>query len=384
MIDKRIFPKTGELVSLLGFGCMRLPMANGIIDEPAVAALFDRSLALGVNYFDTAYPYHGGESEKVVGRQLIQRHARDRFFLATKLPSWLCNETADFTRLFEEQLARLQTDYIDFYLVHSIEETDWRRLEGLGINDFIAAEMAAGRIRHIGFSSHDKPENIIQIMDARKWDFVQMQINYLDWEHQQARIGYTGAVERGLPVIIMEPVRGGGLATLADVAADVLKKAAPDKSLASWAIRWCGSLPQALVVLSGMNQMQQLEDNVAQYSPLASITAGEQSAIDEALAAMAQLPIIQCTGCNYCAVCPQSIAIPDIFDAYNTLVQMNTTSGLVMSYLRFTPAEQHADQCTKCETCLSVCPQHIDIPGELERVHKRALEAAAEAGAARG
>lgn len=379
MIDKRIFSKTGEPVSLLGFGCMRLPLAGGRIDEKAVATLFDRALALGVNYFDTAYPYHGGESEKVVGRQLIRRHPRDRFFLATKLPAWLCSKTADFERLFEEQLARLQTTFIDFYLIHAIDKTDWQRLEGIGINDFIARELASGRIRHIGFSSHDKPENIIHIMDARSWDFVQLQINYLDWERQKARVSYEGAAERGLPVIVMEPVRGGGLATLADVAAQELKQLAPDKSLASWAIRWAGSLPQVLVVLSGMNQLVQLEDNVAQYEPLVPINDRERAAIDAVLAAMDRLPIIPCTACGYCAVCPQSIAIPDIFDAYNTLIQLNSKSGLLMNYLHFTPAEQRADQCTKCGTCLPACPQHIDIPGELERVHKQALQLAKEA-----
>ncbi len=379
MIDKRIFSKTGEPISLLGFGCMRLPTTGGRIDEPAVAALFDRALALGVNYFDTAYPYHGGESEKVVGRQLIRRHARASFRLATKLPAWLCKEAADFERLFEEQLARLQTTYIDFYLIHAIEAEDWRRLEGLGINDFIARELASGRIRHLGFSSHDKPEGITEILDAWSWDFVQLQINYLDWGRQRAQVAYEAAASRGLPVIVMEPVRGGGLATLAEPAARVLKQMAPGRSLASWAIRWCGSLPQVLTVLSGMNQMAQLEDNVAQFSPLVPVSAQEQAAIDTALAKMAQLPIIPCTACGYCSVCPQSIAIPDIFEAYNTLVQMNTTSGLTEGYLRFTPPEQRADRCTQCGTCLPACPQHIDIPGELERVHKRALQAAAEA-----
>ncbi len=378
MITKRIFPKTGEVTSLLGFGCMRLPEKNGRVDETAVAKLFDRALELGVNYFDTAYGYHDGKSEGVVGRQLIQRHPRDSYFVATKMPFWLCHKHEDFDRLFNEQLERLQTTYLDFYLIHSIDESEWQRLKKLGINDFIAREQAAGRIRRIGFSSHDQAERIVNIMNDRDWDFVQLQINYLDWKQQNAELAYQGAVDRGLQVIVMEPVRGGGLATLAEEAAAILKEAAPDKSLASWAIRWCGSLAQVQVVLSGMNELGQLEDNVAQYSPLEPITIEEQKVIDKALAAMADLPIIKCTGCDYCTVCPESIAISDIFSAYNSLIQLNDSRGLVTSYLKEMPAEQRADNCTKCETCVSYCPQHIDIPGELERVHKRALQIAAE------
>lgn len=374
MISKRVFPKTGEATSLLGFGCMRLPEVDGRVDEAAVAKLFDRALELGVNYFDTAYAYHNGQSESVVGRQLVQRHPRNSYFVATKMPYWLCQKTDDFDRLFSHQLERLQTTYLDYYLIHSIDESEWHRLKNLGINEFIAREQAAGRIRRIGFSSHDKPERIINIMDDRDWDFVQLQINYLDWKQQNAELAYNGAVERGLPVIVMEPVRGGGLATLATEAAAILKHAAPDKSLASWAIRWCGSLSQVQAVLSGMNELTQLEDNAAQFSPLEPITNAEQKTIDKALAAMADLPIINCTGCDYCTVCPESIAISDIFSAYNSLIQLNDPRGLTESYLKFTSPEHQADHCTKCETCLSYCPQHIDIPGELERVHKRALE----------
>lgn len=376
-MDQRVFQKTGEQISLLGMGCMRLPVRDGRIDEASATDLIDRALALGVNYFDTAYPYHSGESEGAVGRMLVARHPRDRFFLATKMPVWRCNEPEDFERHFEEQLSRLQTDHIDFYLMHSVDLESWPRLVSLGVNDFIVRELARGRIRHIGFSTHDTPEHVEQLMDARHWDFVQLQINYLDWTHQRARDSYAAAVRRNLPVIVMEPVRGGGLANPHESVVRLLSEAAPDRSLASWAIRWCGGLEQVLVVLSGMTRMEQLEDNAAQYSPLVPLDPAENVIIDWALRLMEALPVIPCTRCNYCDICPQKIWIPDIFEGYNSLILVNSTWGLTEGYFKQFPAENRADQCTRCGSCLAVCPQHIEIPDELSRVHQKALELAA-------
>jgi predicted aldo/keto reductase-like oxidoreductase len=331
-----------------------------------------------VNDFDTAYPYHNGESEGVVGRILVARYPREQFFLATKMPIWLCHVAGDFERLFEEQLTRLQTNYLDFYLLHAMDAAEWPRLVSLGVEDFITRELKRGRIRHIGFSSHDTPENIERIMDLRHWDFVQLQINYLDWTHLRAYFSYDAAVERGLPVIIMEPVRGGGLANPHESVRNLLTQTTPGKSLASWALRWCGDLSQAMVILSGMTNLQQLEDNAQQFSPLIPLSPAEQTVVKTALLMMEALPIIPCTICRYCEVCPQEITIPEIFEAYNSLLLVNSTWGLTDGYLKHTPQKNRADQCTHCGTCLAHCPQHIAIPDELERVHRRALALTAE------
>ena len=300
-MEKRKMEKLRIETSLLGFGCMRFPKrADGEIDEEQAQKMLDRALEAGVNYIDTAYSYHDGKSEPFVGRAL-KKHDRSSYYLATKLPVWLVNSVEDAERIFAEQLERLQTDYIDFYLLHAMNKGMWDKMLKLGVVDFCQRLKDEGKIRYLGFSFHDSYEVFEEMIGARDWDFCQIQLNYMDAEEQAGMKGYLLTEQKQIPLVIMEPVKGGSLAKFSDDITDRLRAADPDASTASFALRWVGSLPNVKVILSGMSDMEQLEDNLKTFAQFRPLTDVERGTIDEVVSVLRGR--VQ-NGCTAGTVCP--------------------------------------------------------------------------------
>lgn len=272
-MEYRTHTKTDAVVSLLGLGCMRLPLLAGsetAIDVAAAEAEIDAAYKGGITYFDTAWPYHAGQSETVIGAAL-KKYPRESFYLADKMPAWALETGADCEKIFSAQLEKCQVDYFDFYLLHAVQDANWDKYESLRVYDFLRQKKAEGKLRRLGFSFHGSVENLKKVLAAHEWDFVQIQLNYLDWELQNAAEQYRLITEAGLQCVIMEPVRGGALADLCPEANSLLQAAAPGRSVASWAIRYAASLPGVLCVLSGMSDQRQLEDNLSTMSPFAPV-----------------------------------------------------------------------------------------------------------------
>ena len=374
--------KNGYERSLLGFGCMRLPIVGGDaakIDREPALAMIDYAWKHGVNYFDTAYPYHGGNSELVVG-EALQRYPRGSFFLADKMPTWLLQNLEDGKRIFGEQLQKCRVGYFDYYLCHSVggsvEEFE-RRYEKTGVLDYLVQEKERGRIRRLGFSFHGTPEVLEKLVRKRSWDFVQMQLNYLDWDMQNAKRQYAILTGLGIPVTVMEPVRGGALCRLSPEAAALLKKERPEKSLASWAIRFAASLPNVVTVLSGMSAMDQVVDNVATLTDFEPVSDREKEILGLAVRAYLRAGTIPCTGCRYCAGCPQGVDIPRVFAVYNRCAAENglplsmdgsaNAEGFRREYEKI-PEGARPDRCRDCGRCEKLCPQKIEIPKRLREI----------------
>lgn len=360
-MEYRRYKNGAEELSLLGFGAMRLP-ATGEggenIDYEAAKQLVDAARAGGVNYFDTAYNYHGGASEAFLGKALAE-YDRASYYLATKMPTFFLEKAEDAPRFFEEQLQRLQTDYIDFYLIHALDEGKFETVKKLGTYDYLAEQQRKGRIRHLGFSFHDRPEILEEICQTYEWDFCQIQLNYFDWEAYKSREQYEILEKRGLPCIVMEPVRGGALADLGEESNKMLKWADPDASVASWAMRYAASLPNVLTVLSGMSTLGQVEDNLATFSPFRPLDEDDRRVLDVALDAFRSRLSIACTGCHYCVPCPEGVTIPKLFSDYNTIATDEDMGPFAFKY-RLSGAT--GDRCTDCGRCVPLCPQHINIP----------------------
>lgn len=375
----RDFGRLDWKVSALGFGCMRLPIINGEaanIDEPEATRMLHYAMDCGVNYIDTAYPYHGGNSERVVGRALKGGY-RDRVRLATKLPCWMVETAADFDRLFREQLEKLQTERVDFYLLHSLSEKSWHKVRDLGVLEWLEKRLAEGRVGHVGFSFHDKYPIFQEIIDSfDRWSFCQIQYNYMDVEEQAGTRGLKYAASKGLAVVVMEPLLGGRLVDPPAPVRALWESAPVKRTPADWALQWLWSQPEVSVVLSGMSTMQQVEENVASAatSRVGALTMADLELIARVRAQYQQLSPIPCTKCEYCQPCPNGVRIPQLFEMYNNALSFNEMAQARRRYAKL-PAEEKADVCTQCRQCEDVCPQHIEVSDWLIRVHQ-ALSAA--------
>jgi predicted aldo/keto reductase-like oxidoreductase len=377
----RTFGKTNEKVSALGFGCMRLPIINGDttkIDEEKAIEMIHHAIDEGVNYIDTAYPYHGtgmghgGESEPFVGRALKGGY-REKVNLATKLPSWAIKTREDMDKYLNEQLERLQTDRIDFYLVHALNANTWANLKRLGINEFLDSAIKDGRIRYAGFSFHDKLDVFKDIVDYYDWSFCQIQYNYLDEDFQAGTNGLQYAANKGLGVVIMEPLRGGKIVrNLPEAVINTFDKSEIKRSPAEWALRWVWNHPEVSVVLSGMNVMDNVTENlrVASEALPNSLTEKELEIMDNVKKAFKERIKVNCTACEYCMPCPSGVNIPknfSVYNEYNIFVTPNTEKELKARY-NVVPQEERADKCVECGKCESHCPQAIKIRQELKNV----------------
>lgn len=353
-----------ESVPLLGFGAMRLPMRNAEsqeIDKEQAQEMVDYALAHGINYFDTAYIYHNGFSESFLG-EALSKYPRDSYYVSSKLPSWPpVNTEADIRRIFEEQKERLRVDYFDFYLVHNYSSSTRKTIERLRFYDFLNEKKEKGEIRRLGFSMHDSPEMLAEIADKHAWDFAMIQLNYLDWDMQNAKQQYEVLTERGLPVSVMEPIRGGSLVTLCPEALRVFREANPDVSVASWALRFPASLPNVLVVLSGMSSLEHVKDNVKTFENFQPLSGEELAVIDKAVTAYRLTGAVPCTACRYCMDCPVGVDIPRNIALYNAHGNTRQAWDFVQEY-RALGEEGEAKNCVNCGKCMEHCPQNIDIP----------------------
>ncbi len=366
----RHYKNTDETVSALGMGCMRFPTKNvngrDVIDEEKALEIIDYAYNHGVNYFDTAYMYHDSQSEEFVGRAL-KRYDRSTIKIVTKLPIWMADTPADMERIFNEQLKNLRTDYFDFYLVHALDRGKFERCKKFGAYEFLQNKKSEGKIRHLGFSFHDSPEVLQEIVDTYEWDFAQLQINYYDWEFQNAKRQHEILTEKGIPCVVMEPVRGGALANPCDSANAIFKAAAPDKSVASWAIRYVESLPNILTVLSGMSSMEQIKDNVATMTDFKPLDEADRATLAAALDAYRKKDTLPCTGCRYCMDCGSGVDIPGVFAVYNRYAVDKNRESFIKNYGEL-PESSLPGSCIECGVCQSHCPQSIKIPAELKKI----------------
>lgn len=374
----RKIPQTGEELSILGFGCMRLPVdKDGKIDEEQASARLYQAIDMGVNYLDTAWPYHGGEGEGFLGRALKNGY-RQKVKLATKLPPWLIKSREDMDYYLNQQLQRLQTDCIDYYLLHALDGISWDSLTKIGVADFLDTALKDGRIGKAGFSFHGPPEDFIRIVDAYPFTFCQIQYNFLDREYQAGKAGLKYAAQKGLAVIVMEPLRGGnlGLPEAPPAIARIWQSAKQHRTPVEWALRWVWNHPEVTVLLSGMNNEAHVAENlaIARQAEADSLTEEELEIVDRAAEKYKELMQVGCTGCGYCVPCPADVAIPAIFEVYNKMHMFgNTQEGRLSYALRMSgeltgKPSGFASQCVQCGECVEKCPQGIMIPDRLEEV----------------
>jgi uncharacterized protein len=370
----RKFGKLDWAVSALGFGCMRLPTrgTSADINEPEATRMLYHAIDQGVNYFDTAYSYHRGQSELVVGRVLKVGNYRERVRLATKLPCWKVETEKDFDLLLNEQLGKLQTDHIDFYLLHALDKNSWHKMRDLNVLPWADRAIASGRIRYLGFSFHDDYDAFQEIVDATdQWTFCQIQYNYMDIENQAGTRGLRYAASKGLAVVIMEPLLGGRLVNPPAPIQSLWDTAPVRRSPAGWALQWLWDQPEVSVVLSGMSDMAQVEDNLASaaVSGVGTLTTADLDRVDEARQLYHSLSPIPCTKCQYCMPCPNGVNIPRNFDIFNMGKMYDKFEVARNDYEHWFPKEEWASECIACLECESLCPQSIPISGWMPIVH---------------
>lgn len=375
---------SGIEVSILGFGCMRLPLLgqsnskadvfdpNKPIDEDQTNRMIDYAMEHGVTYFDTAYPYHGGKSETLLGQALQGK--RDQVMIATKLPLWITEKADDLERFLNEQLDKLRTDHLDFYLLHGLNRPLWQKAKDLGSLDFLDRILADGRARYVGFSFHDDVKIFKEIVDSYDWTLCQIQYNYFDENYQAGKEGLEYAAGKGIGVVVMEPLRGGKLTEgIPDEVRAIWNSAASKRTPAEWALKWVWNHPQVSTVLSGMSSMEQVVENVsiAASSPANSLTADELQLIDRVKNTYKQMLKIDCTACAYCMPCPNGVDIPLNFSLYNDTFMFKDSELAAMIYSHFLSPEQRASNCAECGECEEHCPQQLKVPEELKKVHER-------------
>jgi predicted aldo/keto reductase-like oxidoreductase len=369
----RRFGKLDWEVSVLGFGAMRLPLVDketGKVDEPEAIRMMRYAVDHGVNYIDTAYPYHAGQSEVIVGNTLKDGY-REKVKVATKLPVWLVEDEEAFDRYLNEQLERLQIEKIDFYLLHGLNSKTWPKVRDLGVIRWAEGAMADGRFDYLSFSFHDNFEAFKQIVDDYdNWASAQVQYNYMDVDYQAGRRGVEYAANKGLAVVVMEPLRGGRLAKVPGPVAEVWESATQKRSPVEWALLWVWNQPEVSVALSGMSTMEQVVENVAiaDRARPGILTAEELTMVDQAREAYKGLAPIPCTNCRYCMPCSGGVEIPRILQMYNEAMMYENPRVARWAYGEL-KEEQRADQCTKCGECMDACPQEMDIPEWLEKAH---------------
>jgi uncharacterized protein len=373
----RRMPRNGDELSILGFGCMRLPVRDGKIDEPSAISQIRYAIDHGVNYVDTAWPYHAGESENVLGKALRDGY-RNRVKIATKLPSWMIKNRADMDRFLAAQLEKLGTEQIDYYLVHSLNGKLWDNVERCGVIDFLEQAKKDGRIANAGFSFHGLGDEFQRIVDSYAWVFCQIQYNYLDENNQAGTAGMEYAAARGLGVIIMEPLRGGylGLAPPPPAVAAIWNEAKARRTPAEWALRWVWNRPEVTVVLSGMNHQEQVQENlsIAGTARANALTEEELRLVGRVGRTYRELMKVGCTGCGYCMPCPANVTIPICFEEYNTMHMFGAMDEGKFRYALRLSGELvdgqpgYASQCVQCGECLDKCPQQIPIPEMLTQV----------------
>lgn len=357
-------------VSLLGMGCMRLPKFPDTeeIDIALTEKMIDYAYRHGITYYDTAYPYHNGQSELVIG-SILKKYPRESFLLADKLPIWKCRTLEDVKHIFEEQLQKCQTEYFDFYLCHAMNIERFKTYKELGVFPYLLELKQQGKIRHLGFSFHDAAQNIIPIAEELDWDFAQIQFNYLDYDMQDAKKQYEELTSRNISVVVMEPVRGGMLANVCQEAEAIFQELQPEKSNASWALRYAADFENIKVILSGMSSMEQLMDNIGTFTEYKPLTPREKNAIAEAKKLILGNDFIPCTGCRYCMPCSFGVDIPRVFRTYNLY-------GIHKDLARFKKDMKEIEEsclpkhCRKCGKCMRECPQHIAIPEQLDKINK--------------
>ena len=398
IMTTRTNPGNGDIVSILGYGCMRWPMikdeqGKDIVDQETVNHLVDYAIEHGVNYFDTSPVYLQGQSEQATGIAL-KRHPRESYFIASKLSNFSNYTRENSMLMYKMTFENLQTDYIDYYLLHSIGgggiEAFNQRYVDNGMLDFLMEERKTGRIRNLGFSFHGDQKSFdafMELHDKYHWDFVQIQLNYVDWKHAGGRNTDAEYLQgeldkRGIPSVIMEPLLGGRLAKVPQHIADRLKEREPQKSVASWAFRFAGTHPGVLCVLSGMTYMEHLQDNLGTFSPLQPLTESDMSFLEDTAVLMQEYPTIPCNNCQYCMPCPYGIDIPAILLHYNKCVNAGEITGpesenykkarraYLVSYDRAVPKLRQAARCINCGQCTSHCPQSINIPKELRKIDR--------------
>lgn len=377
MIDRRMIPQFGCEISRLGYGGMRFPKNGDEVDVEEAVKLLRKAYDMGVNYFDTAVVYHKGESEKIFGKA-FEIYDRSSYYLADKMSIWVCKDEQEMKDLFERQLKTLKTDYIDFYLVHSLNRNHYQKVKEFHCVEFLQEMKRQGKIKHLGFSFHDTYPVFTQILNDYDWDFVQIQLNYLDWQNQGAEQLYRELEKRNLPCMVMEPVRGGYLATLDEQRAKPFLEMEPNRSIASWAIRWVESLPQVTVVLSGMSDMAQLEDNVSLLTNFEPMNEKELEAVAKVVEEIRKVNDIPCTGCRYCMDCPMGVDIPEIFAIYSRLKIFGKDKSFVEDYKEVMENGNGAEHCVGCQQCMNHCPQSIEIPDKLAMIHRLYLDKKAE------
>jgi hypothetical protein len=336
--------------------------ANPLIDYAKGQELVDMAYNNGVNYFDTAYMYHAGKSEKFIGSAL-KKYPRDTYFLADKLPIWFCKSPADMEKIFSKQLERTGNDYFDFYLLHSLDKSNFAKCKKFGAYEFILEKQAQGKIKNIGFSFHGTIDDLKEIVDTYKWDFAQIQMNYLDWKNQDAQTQYQILTDANIPVIVMEPVRGGKLADVPKNVEQLFKQYDSDKSIASWAIRFVASHENVITILSGMNTIEQMQDNLDNLTDFVAFTDEEFKLCENAASLINKNEIIPCTGCDYCADCPKKVKISSIFAVYNKYQTKELTKQQCIE--EYSKIDVKANECVSCHKCENHCPQSIKIPSLL-------------------